>query len=923
MNERNNLIDTSIIESTNNILKNFNSCIYCEIPTEPFLAKCLVCSHKFCNGKIAGSEQSHIMYHMKSAGHLSLNLPNYGNIKCNETSCENSNFFELLMSKDINKKIIIYCPKHIKGDIDNYTNLIIDNLYISPELLPIPESESDKTKIQNTNIKEISKRENIINDMDPITQRFLNKVKDKYVSSKDYYEIYKPIIVSEKLYSEHITDNKKIYERTIYNKEKLGQNSLFYFKKGDDFSSKMGTVYEFKKSKYDKDYEFLGVIKDINYKDDEIIVYIFNSKIRKFEAKVGKYYIKEKFCDVAFERMLSGLDNFIDETPYCSDEIMHILLGYTVKYSKEKNTLNQLFVKKINLTTSINDFGSLNDKQLEALQKIFKNVFNIIKGPPGTGKTFLACFIIYNILQNIKNEEKILICAPSNDAADNIAMKLIKMFNCLKTNKKILRVCAKTRQYIGSQFNEVEEKSLHNYIYKDQKIMNTIDYDTQIKLIKEKEKKIILKSDIIITTCSASFDIRLTDEIFKYVLVDEAGQSCEPENLLPILHGAQHVILIGDDKQLGPVILNPKAAQVGLKISMFERMVKLYKNTDKFSLLEIQYRMQPEISEFPSKTFYENKIINEAKEQKNQQYLRIFHNKNILFINVDGKDNLSSLGTSYENKLEAQIIAKLILKFPNNISHKNIGIITPYIGQKNLLYSLLSKNDNYNLEISSVDSFQGREKDYIIISTVRSNPQNITGFIKDPRRLNVMLTRAKYGLIILGNVNSLFNAKQNDLIEDDNNKSTVVNKYTVWRNLIEFYKNKGSLVSFNLRTNSFSNYNFNANDVEPYQEIEFDYSGSTNKSNVNKDLIARGNEGDNKKWDNKKNYGNYNYGKGRNYKNNNRWNNDRYRNYSRRNDYYRDNYNNDRYYNYNRKTINNGNYNYRRRRDSYYYGRGY
>ena len=170
---------------------------------------------------------------------------------------------------------------------------------------------------------------------------------------------------------------------------------------------------------------------------------------------MGKYYIKENFCDVPYIRMLIGLEDFsnnkrnIKINNYTSNLIFSQILGIGEESQLkdlENNELKEIFNEN-KLITKIDNFGELNTSQRKCLSKIFSNTLNMIQGPPGTGKTFLASFIIYNILQKRKDSsDKILVCAPSNSAADNLAQYLINLMQSLNLEKeekekmKILRV---------------------------------------------------------------------------------------------------------------------------------------------------------------------------------------------------------------------------------------------------------------------------------------------------------------------------------------------------------------------------------------------------------------------------------------------------------------------------------------------------
>ena len=199
------------------------------------------------------------------------------------------------------------------------------------------------------------------------------------------------------------------------------------------------------------------------------------------------------------------------------------------------------------------------------------------------------------------------------------------------------------------------------------------------------------------------------------------------------------------------------------------------------------------------------------------------------------------IGKSYDNELEANITVKVLNMFNEIRSYKkgkyDIGIITPYIGQKKLILEKLCLKDKefdyYNnniINVASVDSFQGKEKDFIIINTVRSNYKNFIGFLKEPRRLNVSLTRAKHGLIIIGDAHCLSNS-----IGESGNK------YSVWRYLIKYYQDIGVIVDYNDGKKGEKMFNptkiFKDEKLEEYNFHEYDYNTKNNKPNINRDYI--------------------------------------------------------------------------------------
>jgi regulator of nonsense transcripts 1 len=199
--------------------------------------------------------------------------------------------------------------------------------------------------------------------------------------------------------------------------------------------------------------------------------------------------------------------------------------------------------------------------------------------------------------------------------------------------------------------------------------------------------------------------------------------------------------------------------------------------------LQVQYRMHPCLSSFPSNMFYEgdlqNGVTNQERIRKSVQFPWPSSEMPQMFLASYGMEEISSSGTSYLNRTEATNCEKVVTKFLKcGILPSQIGIITPYEGQRAFIVSYMhqhgsSKKELYDeIEVASVDAFQGREKDYIILTCVRSNEHQGIGFLSDPRRLNVALTRAKYGLVLLGN-------------------PKVLAKNGLWYQLLNDYKSKG------------------------------------------------------------------------------------------------------------------------------------
>lgn len=432
----------------------------------------------------------------------------------------------------------------------------------------------------------------------------------------------------------------------------------------------------------------------------------------------------------------------------------------------------------------------MNRSQVYAVKHAIQRPLSLIQGPPGTGKTVTSASIVYQLVKI--NGGPVLVCAPSNTAVDQLTEKIHR------TNLKVVRVCAKSREAIDSPVgflalhNQIRNMGSNSELKKLQQLkeetgeLSSSDENRYRMLKRQAERELLEAADVICCTCVGAGDARLSKIKFNSILIDESMQSTEPECMVPVVLGARQLILVGDHCQLGPVVVCKKAAKAGLSQSLFERLVVLGIRPFR---LEVQYRMHPELSQFPSNFFYEGSLQNGvcAEERK----LKIdFPWPNVdcpmFFLVTLGAEEIAGSGTSYLNRTEAANVEKITTKFLKaGVKPEQIGIITPYEGQRAYLVQYMQYQGALHsklyqdIEIASVDAFQGREKDIIIMSCVRSNEHQGIGFLNDPRRLNVALTRAKYGIIIVGN-------------------PKVLSKQQLWNNLLHFYKEKKVLVEGSL-----------------------------------------------------------------------------------------------------------------------------
>jgi predicted DNA helicase len=293
-------------------------------------------------------------------------------------------------------------------------------------------------------------------------------------------------------------------------------------------------------------------------------------------------------------------------------------------------------------------------------------------------------------------------------------------------------------------------KSMAQWIEYNQQIDELHD---DIKRIENKMiRDIIETSDVILSTNSSAALESISRTKFDVAIIDEASQATIPSVLIPIAK-AHRFILAGDHKQLPPTIISDKAQK--LEKTLFEELIKIY--PFKSQLLDVQYRMNSLLMKFPNAEFYNNNLKSDSSVDDitiNDILTTTEKEDPMLFVDTssvdeDGERHLKD-SKSIINEIEAEIAIKLANDYLKvGLTEDDIGIISPYADQVKII------QEKTPVEVKTVDGFQGREKEIIIISTVRSNENGNIGFLRDLRRLNVAITRAKRKLIIIGNINTL------------------------------------------------------------------------------------------------------------------------------------------------------------------------
>ncbi|CAG9561282.1 unnamed protein product [Danaus chrysippus] len=434
--------------------------------------------------------------------------------------------------------------------------------------------------------------------------------------------------------------------------------------------------------------------------------------------------------------------------------------------------------------------ASLNDSQKRAVAESVsaaldsQPVLRMIQGPPGTGKSKVICSIVMayfygNSMKKQSKRGKILICATSNAAVDELVIRLLNLRNTLVEEERFRLVRVGRLESMHRDVRDVSTQTLaHKHarreddsdvtkeIARNQAIIDRWKaekatdparaaychdrakyFARQIELLRggdvrpgrlmDVERRLVEEADIVATTLASSVNHKMRGlRAIELCIVDEAGQAIEPESLLPLMLGVNKMTLVGDPQQLPGYIRSERAKTHGLDRSLFSRLAEYSACWERrpLVLLDRQYRMHPAIADYPNRAFYGGRVQSEPPPTPS------LHLPPYCILDIPGSEHDEAWGA-------ARVALAVYSAARAHQPQLSVAIITPYVAHRDLLRKYLLELDECGrgVEVNTVDSFQGQERDLVVVSLGRRQG---VGFLAHAGRMNVLLTRARHMLIL-------------------------------------------------------------------------------------------------------------------------------------------------------------------------------
>ena len=506
-------------------------------------------------------------------------------------------------------------------------------------------------------------------------------------------------------------------------------------------------------------FNFSAVISYVQ--DNKMVVVLPGPQVLPELVVTGELGVQLYFDDTSYKTMFAALREVAEAKGNRTARLREVLLGKAPALRRETGPVR---------------FPWLNVSQEKAVNQVLcaKEVA-VVHGPPGTGKTTTLVEAVYETLHR---ENQVMVSAQSNTAVDWIAEKLVdrgipvlRIGNPTRVNDKMLAFTYERRFEAHSDYPELwqirktiremtgrlrksgreDRERLHNQLTK----LRVRATGLEIRI----DTELFTEARVIACTLVGAASRVLERKRFSSLFIDEAAQAIEAACWIAISR-ADRVILAGDHCQLPPTIKCIEAARGGLGRTLLEKVV-LHK-PETVSLLKIQYRMHEDIMRFPSRWFYHDEL--EAAPEVKYRGILDFDTP-VSWIDtseLDLQEKAVAEGTGRLNTGEAELLVRELKNYMERIGirrileeHIDFGVISPYRAQVHYLRHLLKKEPFFRpcrrlITVHTVDGFQGQERDVIMISLVRANEKGQIGFLRDLRRMNVAITRARMKLLILG-----------------------------------------------------------------------------------------------------------------------------------------------------------------------------
>lgn len=529
-----------------------------------------------------------------------------------------------------------------------------------------------------------------------------------------------------------------------------------------EYSFEYGRPVCFFRISADRQIRYFNFSAVISYvQDNKMVVVLPGPQVLPELVVTGELGVQLYFDDTSYKTMFAALREVAEAKGNRTARLREVLLGKAPALRRETGPVR---------------FPWLNVSQEKAVNQVLcaKEVA-VVHGPPGTGKTTTLVEAVYETLHR---ENQVMVSAQSNTAVDWIAEKLVdrgipvlRIGNPTRVNDKMLAFTYERRFEAHSDYPELwqirktiremtgrlrksgreDRERLHNQLTK----LRVRATGLEIRI----DTELFTEARVIACTLVGAASRVLERKRFSSLFIDEAAQAIEAACWIAISR-ADRVILAGDHCQLPPTIKCIEAARGGLGRTLLEKVV-LHK-PETVSLLKIQYRMHEDIMRFPSRWFYHDEL--EAAPEVKYRGILDFDTP-VSWIDtseLDLQEKAVAEGTGRLNTGEAELLVRELKNYMERIGirrileeHIDFGVISPYRAQVHYLRHLLKKEPFFRpcrrlITVHTVDGFQGQERDVIMISLVRANEKGQIGFLRDLRRMNVAITRARMKLLILG-----------------------------------------------------------------------------------------------------------------------------------------------------------------------------